>query len=114
MTTLTQRPTAEAAVRPRRFAIPLLSAVLLFQGCLLAGVLLSPLVEMWRPLPADRVDVAGQVARWRRSLDQADHDPRAGDGAPLLRLRSPSGAPVDAASLRAKRAAILFVRDGAG
>lgn len=103
------------ALPVRRPLVVLLGAGILFEMCVLLGVLASPLVEGWVPNRASAAAVANPQAhalRWRQSQYLKGNDPRVGEAAPSLRLRTASGQPLDLRSLQGRKVAILFARDG--
>ena len=106
---------ALAAPEPRRPVMTAMLAGLLFELSLLAGVLASPFFEARAPgalAPVD--DAAALLARWRRGVSYFGRDPRPGETAPGLALRTPGGQPVGLADLRGRKVALLFVPSGGG
>ena|SRR5207302_5361260 len=92
-----------------------LLAGLLFEGCVLAGVLASPFFREWMPRSRGAADDAmALLARWRESMARPADDPRPGAPAPPLRLVSLAGQPIRPADLRGKKVALLFAKEGGG
>lgn len=103
-------------VSPRRRPLVLLLLLgLLFELCVLVGVLASPLLHEWMPrLPVRTADMLALTVRYRQSLYRHEDDLRIGECAPRLSLRTATGERLDLAALRGKRVALIFARDGSG
>jgi hypothetical protein len=101
------------AARPA--VVRVLLAGLLFEGCVLAGVLASPWLEGWRsPQPVLSEDPMALLVQWRHSLYRQEADPPVGDKAPRLSLQSSTGGRTDLADLRGKKVVLVFARDDGG
>jgi hypothetical protein len=109
-------PVKGIGIRTRGLRHPLvrvLLASLLFEVCVLAGVLGSPLLQDWMPQRlAQSEDPTMLLVRWRQSMYDRDADPAIGQKAPPLTLRTPAGERWALTALRGKKAVLVFARDG--
>jgi hypothetical protein len=93
---------------------PYLLGVLWLQGCLGAGMLLSPLVAGWR-LPSAKPDAPGtRLAYLRQSMCDPARDPKPGSEVSLAGLTTLSGARLDPRALEGRTLLILFAKPGGG
>lgn len=99
----------------RRWLVRILIGGLLFELCVLAGVLASPWFEGLGPrLPMRAEDPAALLVQWRQSRYRRQEDPRIGEKAPRLALRTPSGGRVELTDFRGKKLVLVFARDDSG
>jgi hypothetical protein len=93
--------------------VQILLASLLFEVCVLAGVLGSPLLQDWMPRRLARSeDLAMPLVRWRQSMYDRKADPAIGEKAPRLTLRTPTGGRWEPADLQGRRVVLVFAKDG--
>src|SRR5262245_11806928 len=106
-----------AKLAPRRrspiFGILLLG--LLFEVCVLVGVLASPFVREWMPRPSGQAtSPLAMMTSWRESTARKEDDPRLGARAPKLELFTPDKQPVELESLAGGKVALVFLKAGCG
>jgi hypothetical protein len=90
-------------------------AGLLFELCVLAGVIASPLLQDWMPRrQAGTEDPTLLFVRWRQSRYRREADPAVGEKAPPLTLRGQAGERLSLADLQGRKVALVFAQDGSG
>jgi hypothetical protein len=115
MPTLAQLVATKGVPKLQRPLLRFLLAGLLFEMCVLVGILFSPLFQLWMPRPlVAATDAVSQIQRWRQSVYTRERDPRVGDKAPRLSLQSESGQRFSMADLEGKKVALIFIKDGSG
>jgi len=99
----------------RRSLVPYLLGAIWLQLCLLLGLSLAPYLA---PLPAVRRlrtgDPTARMTRHRRSLADPARDPRPGEKAPKLHLRTVGGAALDMQQIAGRRVILLFGKGDVG
>src|SRR5688572_9856711 len=97
--------------KPKRSFVSFLLTVIWLQLCLAIGIFVSPLAaEMgWRQSLLPPPDQVTQVSNWRRSRYLPAADPRPGQPAPALALKTERGRPLDPRALLGRNTVLLFV-----
>jgi hypothetical protein len=103
-----------AAVPRQRSLAPLLLIVLLFQGSLLIGRSLGGFRHVQPGASTTARHAPAPIIRWRRSLSDRRLDPPLNRPAPAPRLLTPTGQPFHWDSVRGRKVALLFAREGSG